>query len=342
MRGKMRAGILSKPQSLAVKKIDIPAVGDNDVLLKVANCGICGTDLHLYMANVVSPHPNGHEISGEVIEVGKNVYGFRKGDRVAVEINIYCGKCRFCLSGNYNLCMQYDWIGGLSFPGGNAEYLSIPSYTLHHLPDSLSFEEGALLEPLAVGVHAVRLAQVSPGSRMAILGSGTVGLTTLLAAKAYGALHSIVSAKYEHQALMSEKLGADTIVRCASENLEETVKKLTDNEGVDITFVAAATTEAFEQACKITRKKGKIILLALIFEGAVNLRIPWETTVSSSFVYGSMELKKDYEIAIDLVSSKTFDVKSLITHKFPLGEIDTAFKTALDKNTQSIKVLICP
>jgi len=337
----MKAGILRTPKSFSIEEIDIPTVDEGNVLLKVVNCGICGTDLYLYSANYAGQHPNGHEIGGQVVEVGKNVIGFKKGDRVAVEINVYCGRCSYCLSGNYNLCKNWDWIGGMRLPGGNAEYLSVPSYTLHHLPDSMSLEEGALLEPLAVAVRAAGLAAVNPGSRVAILGSGTIGLTTLLATRAYGAARVFVSAKYEHQALLAERLGADCVIRLAQEDLEEKIKGLTDGEGVDVTFNTAEAAEALQDACKITRRKGKIILLALVITGAVNLRIPSEATITSSFVYGSVGLKKDYEIALDLVSSGKVDVKGLITHRLPLGDIQEAYHTALDKNTGSVKVLVC-
>ena len=342
MKGKMKAGILSAPKTYSIQEIDIPAVAEDSVLLQVAHCGICGTDLHFYQVNYISSCPNGHEISGRVVEIGKNVTGFKEGDRVAVEINVYCGKCSYCLSGNYNLCKNYQWIGGPTLPGGNAEYVCVPSYTLHHLPDSLSLEEGALVEPLAVAVHAAGLAEINPGSSVAILGSGTIGLTTLLAARAYGARRVFISAKYEHQALLAEKLGADHVIRLGQENLQEKMMSLTDDEAVDITFNTASTAESFHDACKITRRKGKIVLLALFTTGPVTLRFPWEATITSSFIYGAQGLRRDYEIAIDLIASGKVDVKSLVTHRFPLDEIQRAYHTALDKNTKSIKVLVCP
>ena len=140
------------------------------------------------------------------------------------------------------------------------------------------------MEPIAVGVRAAGLGAVNPGTRVAILGSGTVGLTTLLAARAYGAAGVFISAKYEHQALLAEKLGADCVIRLTQEDLEEKTKELTDGEGVDVTFNTSDAAEALQDACKITRRKGKIILLALTIRGAVNLRIPSETTITSSFV----------------------------------------------------------
>ncbi len=338
----MKIATLATPQSFAIKEVEIPPPAEDSVLLKVANCGICGTDLHFYKANYTSPLPNGHEISGQVVEAGKNVASFKEGDRVSVEINVYCGRCSYCLSGNYNLCRSYRWIGGPSLPGGNAEYLIVPAYTLHHLPDCISLEEGALLEPLAVGVHAVGLAGVNPGTTVAILGSGSVGLATLLAAKAYGAAKVLISAKYEHQALLAEKLGADYAIRLAQENLGQAIQRLTNSEGVDVTFNTASTAESLQDACKITRRKGRIVLLALFITEPVQLRIPWETAIFSSFIYGSQGLKKDYEIAIELVTSGKADIKGLITHRFPLDRIQEAYHTALDKNTRSVKVLVCP
>ncbi len=341
MNGKMKAGILSAPNSIALEQIDIPVTTEDGVLLKVTNCGICGTDLHFYTAGYSVQHPIGHEISGEVVEVGKSVAGFKEGDRVAVEISVYCGRCSYCLSGSYNLCNDYKWMGGPALPGGNAEYLSVPSYTLHLLPGSMSLEQGALLEPLTVAVHAVAPAAVSPGSSVAIFGSGTIGLTTLMVARAYGAARVYISAKYEHQALLAEKLGADCVIRLEKENLEEKIKSLTDGEGVDITFNTARSAEAFQDACKITRRKGKIVLLAQVASEPILLRFPLEATITSSFIYGSVGLKRDYEIAIDLVSSGKADVSSLVTHRFPLDDIQKAFQIALDKSTKSVKVMLC-
>lgn len=339
MNGAMLAGIISGPAQIHTTKIPIPDVAPDGVLLKVNVCGICGTDLHFYSDGRATGRPIGHEIAGQVVEVGSRVSGFKLGDRAAVEISVYCGRCRYCLAGDYNLCREYGWIGG-TLPGANAEYVAVPAYTLHRLPGAMPDEQGALIEPVAVAVHAVAPSGIGPGSSVAILGSGTIGLTTLMVAKAYGASRTMITARYEHQARLARELGADCVVTPGRESIEDAARRLSDGDGVDVTFNTVRQAEALQDACRITRRKGRIVLLAMPAAEPLTLRFPLEATITSSFIYGSVGLKRDFEIALELVAAGKAPVDRLVSHRFRLGDIEEAYRVAADKRTGAVKVLL--
>src|SRR3990170_60494 len=209
----MLAAFSGGKEKIEVRETPVPAPGPGEVLLRVRACGICGSDLHFYrgqlpMSPTVSP---GHEFAGEVVEAGDGVEGFAPGQRVVVEPLRACRRCSYCRTGNYQLCPKRVLVGTF-VSGGLAEYVLVPDYTLYPLPDALDFELGALVEPLAVVVHGLHLVGLAFGDRVLILGCGTIGVMTALAARALGAAEIAVTYRYEHQARAALAAGATRVV----------------------------------------------------------------------------------------------------------------------------------
>jgi len=338
----MKAAIYKDKGKIEIIEREPPRIlNKEDILLKVKCCGICGSDLHTYLGRWPQPlFPAGHEISGEIGEIGDGVKNVKVGERVCVEPVLYCNHCIYCRLGKYHLCEKRKIIGA-ELPGGFAEYLVVPSYSLHLLRDNISFEEGVLVEPLASVIHAIGFANLNFGSRVAILGGGTTGLLAVKVAKCAGASHVFVSVKYPHQAKIASEFGADKIVVFDSLNIEE--KVFSNIEDVDLVIEAVGgNAETVNFATRITRKRGKIILLGLFPEPIkIDLLrvIRKELQLIGSNIYGYSGVRRDFELAIEMISSGKINMRKILTHRFPLERSQEAFETALNKGTRSIKVL---
>ncbi|MFQ6075487.1 MAG: zinc-binding dehydrogenase [Candidatus Bathyarchaeia archaeon] len=346
MPRKMKAGIYHGPKDIRIEEIDVPPVPPRHVLVDTKASGICGSDLHRYLGEWEQPKgkvATGHELSGVVVEVGKGVSEVAVGDRVCTECFYHCGNCAYCRTGQYNLCDNIRYIS-LVRAGGFAEYSLLPASSLFKLPESLSFEEGALVEPLAVSYRAVNRTQADRRDRVAILGAGTIGLLCLATAKAIGVRETIISAKYEHQARMAENLGANHVIRITSQDLREEAMSVSGGSGVDAVLDTVASGRTFDDALAIVRKAGIVCLvggytrpLSVHLAPIVNN----ELHIVGSLCYGYSGLKADFDASIELIASGRVDPTSIVTHRFPLEEIGEAFRIAADKTSGSIKVLIC-
>ena len=341
----MKAALYDGKGQMGVKEIDRPGLGPLDAVVQVRSAGICGSDL-LWYSDRSEPdtYPGGHEVSGEIVEAGQRVDPARIGHRVAVE-NLgqgkACGTCWFCRMGQYVQCQRMADMPG----GGFAEYIVRLAAGCYSLPDSLSWEEAGLVEPLAVSVHAMRRGGMRGGETVAVLGAGNIGLTAVAAARALGAGRVFVSARHQHQAAMARRLGADEAVTAEGPALKETVEAATDGRGADLTIetVGGHTADTVNQAIDVTRAQGRIVVLGNFY---TPFAIDWmrpllkEQSIIFSSCYSVLEGRHDYEIAIDLMSSGLADLKQMVTHTFGLEHIQDAFDTAYDKTTGSIKVQV--
>jgi len=343
---KMKAGIWYGPQDIRLEEIDVPKVGHGQVLVDTKASGICGSDLHVYFGEWEQPKAKvatGHELSGVVVEVGEDVSGVTVGDSVCAECFYHCGYCTYCKTGLYNLCDNIRYQSRVG-QGGFAEYSLLPISALFRLPESLSFEEGALVEPLGVSYRAISRTQANHGDRVAILGGGTIGLLCLASAKAIGIRETMISTKYEHQAKLAERLGADHVIRISSQDLREEAKLITGGSGVDAVIDTLASAQTFDDALVIVRKAGTVCLVGGYtkpFEVQLRPIVDKELHILGSLCYGYSRLKTDFEASIELIASKRVDVASIVTHRFPLEEIAEAFRVAADKTSGSVKVHIC-
>jgi 2-desacetyl-2-hydroxyethyl bacteriochlorophyllide A dehydrogenase len=343
---KMKAGIYYGPQDIRIEEVDVPAVPPGHVLVDTKVSGICGSDLHTYYGDWKQPEAkiaSGHELSGVVVEVGHGVSEVAIGDRVCTECFYHCGNCTFCRTGHYNLCdnIQYQIRVG---HGGFAEYSLLPASALFKLPERLSFEEGALVEPLAVAYRAVNRTNAGGRDRLAIIGAGTIGLLCLVVAKAIGVADTMISAKYEHQAKLAEKLGADHVIRVATKDLQKEAMFISDESGVDAVVDTLSSDQTFDDAVAIVRKAGTVCLVGGYTKPVmVNLNpvVSREIHLLGSQCYSFSGLKTDFQASIDLIASREADVTSIVTHRFPLEDLAKAFRVAADKNSGSVKVHVC-
>jgi 2-desacetyl-2-hydroxyethyl bacteriochlorophyllide A dehydrogenase len=336
--------VVTAPGKVEFVKRTLPPVGDHDVLLRVKACAICGGDLHIYKGKhplASLPMAIGHELSGEVIRTGNSVTRISPGDRIAVEPVIPCGKCYFCLRGEYHLCqdIRYQYAAG---QGGFTPFFAVSENWVHRLPDFLSFEEGALLEPLAVAVHAARKADLGLGQTAAIFGAGGIGLFLVQVARAAGCGSVFVADLLDHRLKTALTLGATAAMNAAQEDPVERILKETDSLGVDRSFEAVGAEKTLHQ-CAQSLKKGGICALIGLFEEAHHIHFPINLFVQKEIqIRGCRGYCWDFQVALDLVKAGGVKLKPLISHQLPLTDLPMAFEILSDPKAKAQKVVIHP
>src|SRR6266542_5284842 len=309
----MQAAFIAGRENIDVRETDGPTPAAGEVLVRVRACGICGSDLHFYHG-VFPANPNispGHEFAGELVELGSGVNGFDRDQRVVVEPIRRCQECAFCRTGCYHLCPKHILLGTFA-PGGLAEYLSVPAYTLYSLPDDFDFELGALVEPMAVAVHGVHLVNLAVGERVLVLGSGTIGLFSIIAAKAAGAGEVISTYRHDHQGEAALAAGASRTIR----DSEVTGLK---KEGIDVVIeTIGGSAPTLMQALGAVRPGGRISAL-ILFPGAVQLGglalILKEVTLVGGITYCRPGPRSDSDVALGILLSDPERARALIRHR---------------------------
>jgi threonine dehydrogenase-like Zn-dependent dehydrogenase len=339
----MRAAFCRTAGKLSVEDMPRPTPGAGEVVVRVRSCGICGSDLHWYHDQMMIPQVcPGHEIAGEVADVGTGVSGLRAGDAVAVEGISSCGACRYCAAGDYHYCRSVG-IVGMTIPGGYAEYLTMPARHCFPVPKGIDFPTAALSEPLGVAVHAVRVSGLEIGQRVLVLGAGTIGLAAVIAARAGGAGEVIVTARRPQQKAAAAALGADRVLDDGSDALFEVASESPVDLVVETVGGEADTLDTAVAAC---RPGGTICVLGAFTKMPTFpalFVLAKELTVKGSFVYNRAGSRADFEIVQDLLARQGESIgRTMLTHRFPLADIDEGFRTAADKTTGSIKVTIVP
>ena len=323
----------------------IPEPKEGEVLVKIEACGICGSDVHFYkdgrVGDVMAPEDFvlGHEVAGVVTKVGEGVKDLRAGDRVALEPGYPCGKCEYCMSGRYNLCPDVVFFADPPVEGALKEYVAHPAQMCFKLPENMTTEEGALIEPLAVGLHATGLGNVGLGDEVLILGGGCIGLVTLLSAKARGASQIVVVDLYEKRLNMAKQLGTTDVIQAGTENVEERIGELFNGKGADIVFETAGAIPTIQQTPYFVKKGGTIVLVGMAAESMAEYNFSQamkkEITIKTVFRYRNL-----YPTAIAAVSSGSIDVKQIVTHRFTFDESDKAFRTVVEDAKNVIKGVI--
>jgi threonine dehydrogenase-like Zn-dependent dehydrogenase len=282
----------------------------------------------------------GHECAGEVESVGEGVSGFARGDRVALELFTVCLTCAQCRSGNYHLCPARK-ANGLNAPGGLREYMTVPQYAMYKLPDEVDCELGALVEPLAVDVHGLRLVGLTFGERVAVLGAGTIGLLTIAAAKAMGASFVAATARHEHQKVMAKAMGADAVYDATADGYG---KLAAETGGADVVVeTVGGHADTLGQAMNIVGVGGRICVLGAFTKPVQIHPIMFflkEARIFGSNCYGRGGRQSDYELAIEIMRRNAQRLRPLITHRFPLDDVAEAYATADDKSSGAIKVQV--
>ncbi len=332
----MKEAILEGKKHFVVKEVPEPSLEEDEVLIKVHFCGICGSDLHTYIEGI--PARYGHEFSGDIVKVGAGVEGWQVGDRVTVESISSCGKCRWCLSGRMELCDTfYDTWGNRA--GGFATYTKAKAGILHRIPESVSYEAAALTEPTAVALHAVRLSRMGPGDTVAVLGLGPLGQIVARLAKASGAV-AVYASEVSGSRLDLAQGAVDEVIDARAVNPVERIHQLTHGRGADVVFETAGAAITVHQSLAAVRKGGTIVMVGVSMQLVDNLPssniVLNELTIKGAMCY----LPGEYAMALDLIASKRINISPLITAIMPLDEINAAFEMAV--TGEGGKILIAP
>ena len=343
----MKAILYEGPGKLVVRDVPKPRVGPTDLLVRVRAAGICGSDLEMARGNrpsVIPPRIPGHEVAGEVAEAGSQATRFQEGDRVVVEPIISCGECRNCRVGRYNICRELKFVG-VHTDGAFAEFLVMPEWRVYRFPEHLSYEEAAVLEPTAVGVHVVNRAQVSLGDTVVILGAGPIALQIAQVAKRRGACQIIMTDVLDYRLELARKLAADHVINVDRENPLRYIHQVTDGEGADLVIEAVGKSGTILQTMDLVRVGGRIHIAGLSVERFVTepptfwmRQLLKEVTIETSRSYGA----GDWAAAIKLASKGDINLKALVTHRFPLERAQRAYEVAAKKLENSVKVLFTP
>ena len=343
----MKSLLLSEYSHLEIADMPVPAIGPDDVLVRVEACGICGSDVHGYDGSSgrrIPPIVMGHEAAGTVESVGANAQGFKAGDRVTFDSTVYCGVCAFCQSGDVNLCDNRQVIGvscgDYRRHGAFAEYVVVPQRILYHLPASISFAEAAMLEAVSVALHAVRVSEVKGGETALVIGSGMIGLLTLQAARAAGCSRVFISDVDATRLTLASQVGADKVLHCSGTELLARVQELTGGRGVDIVYEAVGRNETVASAIDCVRKGGTVALVGNI---TPEVTIHLQKVVSRQIrLQGSCASSGEYPQAIELIANGKIQVKPLITAVAALEEGPRWFERLHAHEPNLMKIILTP
>jgi L-iditol 2-dehydrogenase len=343
----MRALLLSEYKHLEVTNMPTPVPGPQEVLVQVAACGICGSDVHGYDGSSgrrIPPLVMGHEAAGIIAAVGAEVAGFAVGDRVTFDSTVYCGACEFCATGDVNLCNNRQVIGvscgEFKRAGAFAEYVAVPARIVYRLPDALSFAEAAMLEAVAVALHAAHVTEIEGGETALVLGAGMIGLLILQAARAAGCSRVFIADVDATRLKLAAELGADETIQASGAALVQEILRLTAGRGVDVALEAVGREETVAGAINCVRKGGKVTLVGNI---APVVSLPLQQVVTRQIrLQGSCASAGEYPEAIAMVSAGTIKVKPLITAVAPLSDGPRWFQRLYEREPNLMKVVLDP
>jgi L-iditol 2-dehydrogenase len=338
----MKAAVYYGQQDIRIEEVPAPEIGEDEILVQMKVCGVCGSDLMDWYLEGRAPLVLGHEPAGVVAKKGRKVEDVDIGDKVFVHHHVACLTCHYCLSGDYTLCEQFHKTN--IKPGGFAEYFRVPAPNLRldtlKIPSSLSFEDATLIEPVGCCVRALRKCGVRAGNSIAVIGAGATGLIHAALAKIYGASPIIVSDLIDFRLSFAKKFGADVVVNSKREDLNETVKNETDGRGVDLAVVTAPSLEAYKAGIAVCRKGGKLCVFAPTTPGKHLEISPKELFFSELQIIPSYSTSHlETRTALRLLESGKIKIEELITHRFKLEETAKAFTTALE-GQESLKVVV--
>jgi len=336
----MRVARLVETEKIELADEPMPAFGPNGVLIRTALAGVCGSDVHAFRGLHPFRHPPvvlGHELVGTVEAIGKAVGAFALGDRVTAMPCRGCGRCDLCLAGRPNICPDKIVPGTVDWLGTFGEYCVCDASIVYRLGVNTSMPLGALAEPLAVGVHSVRIARVEPGDRVLVLGAGTIGLLTLVAAQEAGAAHIAITDLLPEHLKIAQTLGANAVYNVASGSLCDQLPS--DNPAYDVVVLTAGVQSTVDDALKLVRRGGRVVVTAMFLRPvqvdllAVTL---YELQVLGSQIYTDA----DFRVAMELLDSSKYRLDKLITHVLPLSQAQSALELAASHADGAVKVLL--
>lgn len=352
----MKAAFWYNKKDMRIEEIEEPSVPNDSVKIKVKWCGICGSDLHEYVAGPIlipteHPHPLsgktapvvlGHEFSGEIVEVGSNVSKLKIGDRVVAEPMIVCGKCPSCLEGKYNLCTSLGCHGQCGTIGGFSEYSVLPERFVHKIPDELSYERAALAEPVTVGMHSIDRANFKIGQTALVLGAGPIGLGTIECLKAAGASLVICFQRKSVRQEYAKRAGADIILDPNEVDVVSKIMEITGGVGVDVAFETTGSEIGFTTAFNSIKSDGTLVITSL-WESEVKFN-PNFLVFFEKKIVGTMGYRNNYPTTIAHMNNGNIKTEGWITKKIHLDDIvEEGFETLCGPDKKNhVKILVTP
>ena len=344
----MKAAFLEKPGLIAVREVPDPVCGDGQVLIRIREIGLCGSDLHYYREGrigdhvVREPHVLGHESSGEVVEVGREAASrpeaLKPGDRVSIEPGVPCLSCEHCREGHYNLCTAVRFLGVPHHMGAFRELLAYDPRFVYRLPDSVSFTAGALVEPLAVGYNAAQKCGITPGCSVLILGAGAIGMSCLEMALLAGAATIIVADPLEHKLAIARRIGATHAFNPGRGDLVEQVREATGGRLVDCAIEASGAPDSVRLSILALRKGGRVALVGM---GLDRVEVPYTDILKKeALIAGVYRYRNQYRPVIELLKTGRLHVEEWATHRFPLERLGEAMEAAHDPALPKVKIMI--
>lgn len=337
----MKAALVTDVEKVSIDEIERPQIKDDEVLIKTKTVGVCGSDLHLFRGTHAFRKPPailGHEIAGDVVDIGKNVRHIKVGDRVTVEPQYGCGECEFCRQGLINLCAKKVVPGTAKWIGVFVQYFNAPEKTVYKLNNSVSYKMGTMIEPLAVAVRALRRATVKEKDCIVILGSGTIGLLCLVVAKQMGYKRIVCTDTAKFNLDMAIKHGATIAINPLQNDVVEAVKKLTEGRGADLALIAAGANNIIDQASACVRKRGEIGVIAMITE-----KVPfysYQIVFNEQTMYGAMTYAtSDFKEAAAMINGG-LDLNDFVTQTMDLDHTQEGLDVLSQKKENVVKVMI--
>ncbi|MBI1898007.1 MAG: galactitol-1-phosphate 5-dehydrogenase [Acidobacteria bacterium] len=343
----MKALLLKQYMELELAELPQPEIGANDVLVRVRACGICGSDVHGLDGSTgrrIPPLVMGHEAAGVIAETGREVKGWKAGDRVTFDSTVSCGRCHFCRRGEINLCDQRQVLGvscgDYRRHGAFAEYVAVPANILYRLPDSLSFDHAAMIEAVSIAVHAVNLTPRALGDTAAVVGSGMIGQLTIQAAKAAGFGRVLAIDIDDAKLAAARTAGADETFNSKTCDAAAEVAARTGGRGADAVLEAVGATEPIRTAIACARKGGTVTLIGNI---APKIELPLQQVVTRQIrLQGSCASSGEYPVCIELLSSGAIRVDTMISARTPLGDAPAWFDRLYRHEPNLMKVIVQP
>lgn len=337
---KMIQQVMINPKEIVFQQVDIPTVGDDDVLIKIKMIGICGSDIHVYHGlHPFTKYPvtQGHEVSGEVVEVGKNVKSVKPGDKVTIEPQVRCGKCYPCRHGKYNLCESLK-VMGFQTTGAAAEYFKAPEINVTKLPDDMDYKKGAMIEPLAVAVHALSRVGDVNGLNISVIGAGPIGNLVAQTAKALGA-NVMLSDISDYRLTLGKETGIEHVYNTKNIDYNDALIDCFGPDKADVIYDCAGNDITMNSAIRSARKGSTIILVA-VYAGMANVDLAvlndHELDLNTTMMYRH----EDYLKAIELVNDKKINLEALQSNVFPFKDYLKAYEFIDANRETSMKVLI--
>ncbi len=333
--------VMTAPRKIEFREIPVPQIGRNEVLIKIMKIGICGSDIHVYHGEhpfTSYPVTQGHEVSGEIVKIGDNVIDFEVGQKVTIEPQVVCGKCYPCRNGKYNLCEELK-VMGFQTTGTASEYFAVDGAKVTPLPSSMTFEEGAMIEPLAVAVHASKQAGQIKGLKAAVIGAGPIGNLVAQTLKGLGADKVMITDVSDYRLDLAKKCGIDYCANTKSKDFGEAMTEAFGPDKADVIYDCAGNNITMGQAIKHARKGSVIVLVAVFAQmGSIDLAVlnDHELDLKSSMMYRH----EDYVEAIKLASSKKVNLSNLISKHFAFKDYERAYNYIEGNRETTMKVIM--